>query len=692
MDAFVSDVLDMPVPYDRYVNDGKLNLTAVLRSPILCANLAFHDAWLSAVGVRPTRIDFLAFSQLAGVVDSPHNSSMWNGISAVNALRLFIGTKTGLQVSYNVAQLVDGASSIYQKSIASYSSCSLSNDTTLLMINLLTKLRDRFGSCNNYAATEDEHEHEHEHDVSMLPVTYTKLVLRDRSLQLLEQWISSGSDMAWDPPKGVSSYYERVAKAAMQLGLPSRCPVTGFAIDVSLSSSLSAIEHLRYPIAHNLYLWRCDIGGSILISTPNDDSGSACIADLDVNGCFTHRHVRGPPPALLLASLPAFYSHILVDVGGGGILPMSTSMSKVRQGEIISIRTESIGGACRLIEQQQQQREIVISGSPPPAGAFWLPAAGTCFGAKISPPSWSALLSKSMLIHQMQPQSGASLLHQFVSRYAFKRSLGSCVFVTAPPGKRGITGELVLIDNRPNVWSVMSILITLDNLKASDWSVVVFCSNANKSFMRDMLLPHVPHASIEVLNELNTPNGVGFDIENYNRLLKSPALWRLLIGVPRVLLVQDDGLLIRPGLDGDSAILTQDYVGAPWPKEPKNYRDAMEKIGVDPESMVGNGGLCLRNPEVMLELCETEKDGLARSLFNHGLQPIPEDVFFATALVRSGRPAPSREAATRFSFEMMVPPVDGPVPYGLHKPWPYMSAKVLDGILSGVLSNVMTRE
>jgi hypothetical protein len=268
--------------------------------------------------------------------------------------------------------------------------------------------------------------------------------------------------------------------------------------------------------------------------------------------------------------------------------------------------------------------------------------------------------------------AGELLYHQLVAKYAAKRALGSRVFVTAPPGVGGRTGEVVLIDNRANVWSVMSLLVTLDNLRLPDWSVTVFCGDANVEFMRACVLPHVPHARIETLPEMSVQAGGQYDIESYNRLLKTALFWRRLRS-ERALLVQDDGLLMRSGLDDDAEMLAQAFVGAPWLDQPDN-RKMLQSAGVG-DGLVGNGGLSLRNVAAMVAWCDNYAGTLGARLFNADMQPMPEDVFFAAAAARSGRACPLA-VAERFAFEE-APPKAGVRPLGFHKPWPYLSRPVL---------------
>jgi hypothetical protein len=287
--------------------------------------------------------------------------------------------------------------------------------------------------------------------------------------------------------------------------------------------------------------------------------------------------------------------------------------------------------------------------------------------------------------------SGVLLFHQTVARQASARALGSRVFITASPGAGGSVGEIVLVDDRPNVWSAMSVLCTLDALaRPSEWSVAVFCgSERARDFFASVLLPHIPHARVELLREGVSPDADDqprrFDIESHNALMKTAAFWRK-IRAPMALLVQDDGSLFRRGgqpsscLDDDAEVMAQHYVGAPWLEHPAN-RGMLEGAGVGP-GLVGNGGLSLRRVSTMIEVCESDSAAFGATLFNSNTQPVPEDVFFAAAVERRGLSCP-RSVAARFAFEEQM---SGASTYGLHKPWPYVARGALIDALEAIIT------
>ncbi len=74
-------------------------------------------------------------------------------------------------------------------------------------------------------------------------------------------------------------------------------------------------------------------------------------------------------------------------------------------------------------------------------------------------------------------------------------------------------------------------------------------------------------------------------IDEYNLLLTNPVFWQNFLAYERVLIFQSDSMLLRFGIE---EFYTYDYVGAPWPWQQHG----------------GNGGLSLRNPRLMKEICE----------------------------------------------------------------------------------------
>lgn len=215
---------------------------------------------------------------------------------------------------------------------------------------------------------------------------------------------------------------------------------------------------------------------------------------------------------------------------------------------------------------------------------------------------------------------------------------------------------VVLVDNRRNVFSTTAIHITMDNLKRDAWDLVIVTSKQNIEWYKE----RVDGAIIITDERLEYEP---FDIETYNVVMKDADFWKRFTHYERVLIIQDDGMIVRPGLE--SRFIQYDYVGSPWIHSEANSEIIMMNKGL----LVGNGGLSLRNPRIMQEICTRfAKEG--NRLFNNQLQPIPEDVFFSHCIATklSGKATtPLNREATFFATEQ----VENLQALGFHKFWAY---------------------
>jgi hypothetical protein len=254
---------------------------------------------------------------------------------------------------------------------------------------------------------------------------------------------------------------------------------------------------------------------------------------------------------------------------------------------------------------------------------------------------------------------------------------------------------IVAIDNRRNPLTIFAILQTLTCLVPGEWSgVVVFTTPQAAQYYRDNLSDALFNNNSNVAGD-----GVGatemdmgleiisdgvpclsrtpFDIEDYNDLLTSPFVWDALLarGYETALMVQDDGFLVRPGLDEAYELFDYDYVGAPWLDAPVNAYLKSATRGL----LTGNGGLSLRRVEAMLAVTKQRP----RTLFFNGIQREPEDVYFALGTVESWASRSSASTASfssaaagglaphsvarKFSSEQVLDAES----FGVHKPWAY---------------------
>lgn len=81
-----------------------------------------------------------------------------------------------------------------------------------------------------------------------------------------------------------------------------------------------------------------------------------------------------------------------------------------------------------------------------------------------------------------------------------------------------------------------------------------------------------------------------FNERSYNELLTSTSFWERFLDYEKVIIFQHDSAILRFGIE-EFINMDVDYLGSPWLWPP--YR--------------GNGGLSLRSPKVMKEICEDMK-------------------------------------------------------------------------------------
>jgi hypothetical protein len=181
---------------------------------------------------------------------------------------------------------------------------------------------------------------------------------------------------------------------------------------------------------------------------------------------------------------------------------------------------------------------------------------------------------------------------------------------------------------------------------------------------------------LEAIDSLQTHP---FCIDNYNAIMKSTEIWDDLIlrKVDMALTIQDDGFLVRPGVEQIMIHCLQHnyhYVGAPWC--PIRQGGLSRLIGSD--TLVGNGGLSLRRPSMMAHIASrsSEIDIMILDHNNHsnsaqqrkGQGPgLPEDVFFAKGVIDTGNKLPPSALASVLSSEQVL----NQRSLEFHKPWPY---------------------
>lgn len=645
------------------------DLERLLARRSLRLSIAFREAWAEAVGGGgPAPSDVRRFLSL---VDA-HGAGAVRAAAACLSERVFAArtSREVLERSCRVFAEVERT---------------LEASTEVVLSRLMALLRDRYGGGGG--------REERERGGVRLPRTAAEVLLEfealrssDPYLVLLEEW--AGLDGA-----SSSSYRDRVRAAAKVLDLPRRNPITGRSLVLSRDCAddverglLTAIEVLRSTLVWDWSLWRGDGGGRRVLVVGPAISGLRSPDEPPPPKWCRWLQDGAPPTRLLLDALPVgLYSRIVV-VGADAPDPSSPLVA----GCVVRVSTDG--------DSPPPPSAAWALGDSPPRSeeARWVPSVGARYGSRgPRAPLWARDVCFDMLLHLARAgqvpsgREGLSVFREFVVRYAHVRSLGRRVHATClDRSSPDCLGEVVAMDSRRNVWTVLALLVTLDNLAPSRWGVTVFCSSRHLPFFERCILLLVPNARVEALDALDADE---FSADEYNDLLTSEDFWAR-FEAQRVLTVQDDGLLCRRGLEDCPDLLDQPYVGAPWVDAPGN-REMLGEAGVRADALVGNGGLSLRRTREVVRVCR-ESTLRKTSLFNHNSQPIPEDVFFSAEIASRQTDDPARllRAARRFSFEQTPPlPPPTPAPLGFHKPWPYIPIDSFEAYLRDALREAAAR-
>ncbi len=260
---------------------------------------------------------------------------------------------------------------------------------------------------------------------------------------------------------------------------------------------------------------------------------------------------------------------------------------------------------------------------------------------------------------QYHPKHNVLLYDQFILNYYMEHKT---ILQNVRTSKKSTNVKkkyaLIVVDNRENIFTVIATFITLMNLN-DEWNLHLVCNNNNKQYFSkhfgDLATYHT---------NFYLPSK-SFDIEIYNNLLKSCEFWETFESYEKVLFVQDDGMIIRKGLE-TSTFMNYDYVGAPWEmKWAIDNPNKFIKEQVNSE-MVGNGGVSLRCPKSMKSICEKYKAEI-KHLHYDQMQQEPEDVFFSRCCVKEKKFMPKYEEAKQFSVEQVLEKNT----FGFHKFWVY---------------------
>jgi hypothetical protein len=278
---------------------------------------------------------------------------------------------------------------------------------------------------------------------------------------------------------------------------------------------------------------------------------------------------------------------------------------------------------------------------------------------------WKQHLDLSCPVRTINHKNGNLLWLNFVYLYFMKR-LEKIISIEDYETRQNSQYKVVLVDNRPNPMSIISVLFTLANLNVM-WSCKIYTSRAGIEYYTKQL---GEIAEIVHYEDLDVKK---FHIDIYNNILKSSKFWKSIDSV-KTLIIQDDGVLLRPGIE---KFMKYDYIGASWVD---NVANEYIKSHIS-EKLVGNGGFSLRTTQKMVEICEKytkEKHWL----FYKNITQIPEDVYFVYGLEHdSSSIMPEHSVGTEFASEEVC----NLQSLGLHKVWSYHMAEITQKYLNGIL-------
>lgn len=283
---------------------------------------------------------------------------------------------------------------------------------------------------------------------------------------------------------------------------------------------------------------------------------------------------------------------------------------------------------------------------------------------------WKIHIKNSCPIRSNNPRNGNLLYITFAMIYFVKHidkiiDLNKRINLPA----ENSSNIVILVDNRPNYLSVLSTLFSMCNLNAT-WKCRIYTSKNGLKYYEKWLgtIAEIVHSPILDIKK--------FHIDVYNKLLMDINFWNSLNGYEKCLIIQDDGVLLRKGIE---RFMKYDYVGAPWIDVPDNQ---YLKDHVNSE-LVGNGGLSFRSISAMKRITnEFHKE--KKSLFYKNINNIPEDVYFVKHLKKINANMPSMQEALIFSSEEIMHNDS----IGFHKIWTYHEPERVKMFFKNLLSTL----
>ena len=213
----------------------------------------------------------------------------------------------------------------------------------------------------------------------------------------------------------------------------------------------------------------------------------------------------------------------------------------------------------------------------------------------------------------------------------------------------------VILEDRPNKLLRFSIINTLLMTRVK-MKIIIFTT---EDMLKDMNQLFSDLSDIVEIHSLKFDQSFikNLSIDNYNKILMKSSFWKQL-PAKNVLLFQTDSLLIEPL---DFLMFEYDYVGAPFCKEKYLSTIFPEFSDFDQSEIAGtwitqvfnrehnipdgifqgNGGLSIRNRDIMMKICENEKP----------LKDENEDIYFSRLVNKYSTCLAPLGISSRFSCE-----------------------------------------
>ena len=213
----------------------------------------------------------------------------------------------------------------------------------------------------------------------------------------------------------------------------------------------------------------------------------------------------------------------------------------------------------------------------------------------------------------------------------------------------------IIIEDRPGELIKFSIYNTLlmSKLKIK---IILFTTQNSFKPMQKMFDDLKHWVKVVRINDQNN-NLTQINTLNYNKIFKSSIFWES-IPTRHVLVFQTDALLIEP-IDFD--MFKYDYIGAPFAANKylstpfpeiseisKSHESEKwitqifnQAVPIPDDISVGNGGLSIRNRDVMIDICKNEYSPANEN----------EDIYFSRLIKRYSKNIAPFDIAKRFSCE-----------------------------------------